>query len=217
MTTELHIRFRKTVDAVQASVHSNGSDTEPFVFTNPLSKPELTNLRWYVERYWQWPVGPDYERAQGIERDLPQLGKRLFKAIFDEAQAMRLFARFDTQRSQGALVTIDTTVPEVLGLPWELLADEGGYLFSKNPSVSIRRRMHNTRDLKVRQFELPVRVLMVICRPDGAGFMLGSATARRTGNIGRAGAGRVPAPAHPDRAHPPSARPAFAAGASGAL
>ncbi|MGH8245390.1 MAG: hypothetical protein ACREUU_03050, partial [Gammaproteobacteria bacterium] len=93
--------------------------------------------------------------------------------MFDKsAKAMRLFEQFNMRRSQsGAILTIDTTEPRILRLPWELLADEGGYLFSKNPPVNIRRRMHQTRQTPVRQFELPVRILMVTSRPEGAGFI----------------------------------------------
>jgi hypothetical protein len=84
---------------------------------------------------------------------------------------MRLFGRFDDGHLAGRILTIDTTEPRILRLPWELLRDEGGYLFSKNPPVSVLRRMHQTRKTLISEFELPVRILMVTCRPEGAGFI----------------------------------------------
>ncbi len=115
-------------------------------------------------------MGPDYDRARELEARLSQLGRALFGAVFDRsATAMRLFQQFDGSRA-GAALTIDTTDPRILRLPWELLADEGGYLFSKQPVVSVRRRLHQTRQTRVRPFDLPVRILMVVSRPEEAGF-----------------------------------------------
>ena len=67
------------------------------------------------------------------------------------------------------MLTIDTTEPRILRLPWELLRDEGGYLFSEQ--ISVRRRMHKVKPEVIKPFDLPVRILMVTCRPDGAGFI----------------------------------------------
>ncbi len=180
-TSELRLRFAKVdpslpFDApVPVSVHYEEAETESFHFANPLADKALTDLRWYLEQYWFWPSGPDYDRAQEIEADLPKWGRALFDAIFQQsADAMRLFERFDGERatnSRASILTIDTTEPRILRLPWELLADQGGYLFSKRPMASIRRRMHTKRQTPIRQFELPVRILMVTCRPEGAGFI----------------------------------------------
>ncbi|MGH8245391.1 MAG: hypothetical protein ACREUU_03055 [Gammaproteobacteria bacterium] len=70
MPTELRLRFTKLdkdapFDApVPVSVHFEGAEAESFNFLNPLTDPDLRDIRWYLERYWQWPVGPDYDRAQ---------------------------------------------------------------------------------------------------------------------------------------------------------
>jgi hypothetical protein len=82
--------------------------------------------------------------------------------------AMRLFGRFSEAQGERML-TIDTTEPRILRLPWELLRDEGGYLFSEK--ISVRRRMHTVKHQEIAPFDLPVRILMVTCRPDGAGFI----------------------------------------------
>ena len=177
---ELILRFTRLdrdapFDApVPVTVHFAGSDSETVDFRNPLADADLTDLRWYIERYPLWPVGPDYDRAEALQARLPRLGRALFDAVFDRsATAMRLWERFDGRRdgAEPATVVVDTTEPRILRLPWELLADEGGYLFSKQPPVHVRRRMHRSRDLRVRPFQPPVRLLMVISRPAGAGFI----------------------------------------------
>lgn len=147
-------------------------ETEFFSFVNPLTDKDLGQIRWYLEQYFQWPSDIDDERAESIAGNLPEWGKALFNAVFDvSAKAMRVFEQFDSSRQDGAVLTIDTTEPRILRLPWELLRDEGGYLFSKNPPISIRRKMHKITGRPIQPFELPVRILMVTCRPDGAGFI----------------------------------------------
>jgi tetratricopeptide (TPR) repeat protein len=84
---------------------------------------------------------------------------------------MRLFERFDGDHTPGRILIVDTNEPRILRLPWELLRDEGGYLFAKNPPVTVIRRMHQERRTTIVGFEPPVRILMVTCRPDGAGFI----------------------------------------------
>jgi len=70
----------------------------------------------------------------------------------------------------GKLLTLDATEVSVLRLPWELLADEGGHLFAKG--IGVRRRLQEaTRLPGASVAALPVRVRVVMARPDGAGFI----------------------------------------------
>lgn len=156
---------------VPAAVKFGDMDTEQFKFVNPLTDKDLADIRWYLEQYYYWPSDIDRDRAQVVEKNLTEWGKALFDAAIKKSpDAMRLFESFNLAGGERVL-TIDTNEPRILRLPWELLRDEGGYLFSKKPAVSIRRRMHKTTGKPVKLFEPPVRILMVTCRPDGAGFI----------------------------------------------
>lgn len=156
-------------DPVPVRVKFNTEDSEVFDFLNPLTDKNLSELRWYLESYWQWPSDIDDDRAREVEGNLPKWGKALMDGIIQKsADVMRLFGRFSEADGEHTL-TIDTTEPRILRLPWELLRDEGGYLFSER--ISVRRRMHKVRPQDVQPFDLPVRILMVTCRPDGAGFI----------------------------------------------
>lgn len=174
---DIVLRFQKLTNKdadfdapIPVSVHFAGQDTESFEFRPPMEDKALGEIRWYLERYWQWPTDIDKDRARKVEGALPQWGKSLFEAVFDkDAKAMRLFADFLHARDDHNTLTIDTTEPRILRLPWELLRDEGGYLFSQR--VSIRRRMRQTRAVKADGFTAPMRVLLVSCRPEGAGFI----------------------------------------------
>jgi len=175
---ELILRFQRIdkdaeFDApVPVTVQYEGTDVEAFEFINPLTDRDLADIRWYLEQYYYWPSDIDRDRARLVEGNLPKWGKALFDAIFGKStDAMRLFGRFDDDHGAGRAFTIDTTEPRVLRLPWELLRDEGGYLFAKNPPMTVLRRMHQTRRTEISAFEPPVRILMVTCRPDSVGFI----------------------------------------------
>ncbi|MBE9508204.1 MAG: CHAT domain-containing protein, partial [Chloroflexi bacterium] len=86
-------------------------------------------------------------------------------------EAPRTWQQFVDAESDGKLLTIDAVDPRVLRLPWELLADEGGHLFSQD--IGVRRRLKKVTATPVKPFDLPVRVLVVVSRPDDkdAGFI----------------------------------------------
>ncbi|MCP4533781.1 MAG: CHAT domain-containing protein, partial [Delftia sp.] len=54
----------------------------------------------------------------------------------------------------------------LLGLPWELLRDEAGYLFRGAAPVQVRRRLPNRRSLKRVLAEAPIRILLASPRPE---------------------------------------------------
>jgi hypothetical protein len=173
--SEIMLRFQRIdkdaeFDApIPVTVHFGESETEAIQFVNPLTDKDLSELRWYLESYWSWPSDIDDDRAREVEGNLPKWGQALLDGIIGKSkEAARLFERFSEVDGERML-TIDTTEPRILRLPWELLRDEGGYLFSEK--ISVRRRMHKVKPQSVQPFELPVRILMVTCRPDGAGFI----------------------------------------------
>ncbi len=169
---ELSLRFEKVGDGdnapltVNASIIGQSSATEAVKFKVPLDAKVLTDLRWYLELYPQWPVGPDYDRALGIEAKLQTWGKQLFEAAFSTPKLMRVYEQFRL-KDGGKSITIDATDPYVLQLPWELLADEGGYVFTQRPPINVRRKLRVAREPKRQAFTLPVRILMLISRPEG--------------------------------------------------
>jgi hypothetical protein len=180
---EITLRFQRVgteaeFDApVPMTVQYDGTDTEAIQFVNPITDKNLSELRWYLESYWQWPSDIDDDRARAVEGNLPKWGKALMDGIIQKsANAMRLFSRF-SEADGEKMLTIDTTEPRILRLPWELLRDEGGYLFSE--SISVRRRMHTVRPQDVQSFDLPVRILMVTCRPEARGSLTRVPSPRR--------------------------------------
>ncbi len=146
-----------------------GNWTEPVAFEPPLGDEVLADLRWYLEVFSTWPTGPDHERAARIEAQMENWGRALLDSITPDHEAAQVWRYFVDIPSDGKLVTIDAIDPRVLRLPWELLADEGGHLFSAG--IGVRRRLKKIAGTQVKPFALPVRVLVVVSRPKGASFI----------------------------------------------
>ncbi len=149
-----------------------GNWTDPAPFEPPLDDEVLGDLRWYLETFSTWPTGPDYERAERIEAQMEDWGRALLESVTpdrESAQVWRQFADAPFAENGGKLVTIDAVDPRVLRLPWELLADEDGHLFSGG--IGVRRRLKKITHAPPKPLDLPVRVLVVVARPTGAGFI----------------------------------------------
>jgi tetratricopeptide (TPR) repeat protein len=169
---ELSVRFTAKNESAPISATLScpelGTATAPRRFKPPLQDTVQADLRWYLEVFSGWPTGPDYERAEGLEARLEEWGRALRDSIFSTPKAARLWQQFIDTKSDSKLVTIDATDPRVLRLPWELLADAGGHIFARG--IGVRRRLEQEVTGAVKPFELPVRVLVVVSRPDDAGF-----------------------------------------------
>lgn len=154
-----------------------GASTLPQPWTPPLTDGDLADLRWYLETFSLWPTGPDYVRAEGIKSKLEGWGRDLRDSFLVGQESARLWQQFldaptpPENGDGGKLLTLDATEVSVLRLPWELLADEGGHLFAKG--IGVRRRLQESTRAPGQSgpAPLPVRLLVVMARPDGAGFI----------------------------------------------
>lgn len=172
---ELSLRFESNEKQEDAPITvslfrpDSGNTTQTAKYQPPLDDAVLADLRWYLETFSIWPTGPDYIRANNIEAKLEDWGRSLLESATREREAAQLWQQFLDSDGESKLVTIDATDPRVLRLPWELLADESGHLFPRG--LSVRRRLRKTTATPTKPFSLPVRVLMVISRPEEAGFI----------------------------------------------
>jgi len=178
--SELSLRFTSNEKDEQSPItvsvfwQQTGVSTNPVTFAPPLGDKELAELRWYLEEFSTWPTGPDYDRAERIEKELENWGRGLFRSVFSEMEAARIWQQFlmtpdDGKPENAKLLTIDAIDPRVLRLPWELIADEGGHIFTNR--ISVRRRMSKTIASLPKPMALPVRVVVVVARPDDVGFI----------------------------------------------
>jgi hypothetical protein len=163
-------------------------ESKPFFFTAPLGPIEADDLSWYLEKFYQWPLGVFKERADRIEAQLPQWGQLLHNeaaktdSTKEPWQSWRAAAG-DVERRFS--VFVDSDLPEgtsqeeqnaareaasfLLALPWELLYDGRGFLFHGKHPVRVRRRLPNRHPQPVTPTRSPIRILLVSPRPEQPG------------------------------------------------
>src|SRR6266571_1752900 len=146
---------------------------EEDLLTDPLTEQERKELRWYLEEYPLWPYYEFAERAKLIEALLPEIGKRLYKALFGSFGAISTLQAWRLQPAAQRQISIVSAIPRVLSLPWELLHDEQGYLClrTRNPITIVRRLPKGELAEFSTPFEPPLRILLVTARPTGTGFL----------------------------------------------
>jgi hypothetical protein len=173
MMLELTLSF-SSIDLV--TVKLNERTTQSLPFTSPLTKADWEDMQWYVESYpTQYAADVDDSRAERIVAKLKIWGQGLFQAVFADRSAERLFNEFQDAEGDGRQITIAASQPEILRLPWELLFDPTGtYLVHEQPRIAIRRQLAGAgggrKPVEVTP-KAQLRLLMVVSRPDGAGFI----------------------------------------------
>lgn len=156
-------------------------ESELFSFLAPIGLLEVDELKWYLERYYTWPVGLFKKRAEDIEGRLPEWGKELLASITVGKSTQRVFQQWLRNFSkEERLFTLNVqtentpksliAASRLLGLPWELLHDGEKFLLACQPAVQIRRNIlsnHlqlNTKS-EVKTEISQIRILVVSPRP----------------------------------------------------
>jgi hypothetical protein len=160
-TTDGKRRARATALLVYKPAQSGarGIESQRYPFTVPLGPIETDDLRWYLERYHEWPVGVFHDRAEGIAQKLPVWGKALFQAALGDEEAREAFYawQYTKDAERRFSVQVDGDLPkgapeearaaareaatELLSLPWELVHDGRTWLFQGKNAVRVRRRL----------------------------------------------------------------------------
>ena len=164
---------------------SGSLGSHQYHFISPLGPIELDEIRWYIERYYQWPTGIFRERANKTEDTLPKWGRALFRAIVCNESAhdtlkawqqsaqnhKNLSHRFSVQVFREPSTGIDEkecalAASYLMSLPWEILHDGDGYLSQSDNGVQVRRQLPNLKQINTSQTQLPIRVLLLSPRPE---------------------------------------------------
>ncbi len=185
-TTEGKRRARATATLAYepAQAGARRIESRRFIFLAPLGPIETADLRWYLESYYDWPVGVFKDRAAGIEEKLPVWGQDLFQAALGDEEARDALSAWqnakEADRRFSVLVDSDLAkgasdeakagaleaATDLLSLPWELLHDRRVWLFKGKNPVRVRRRLPNRQAQPARPTSLPLRILLVSSRPE---------------------------------------------------
>ncbi|PSB23781.1 CHAT domain-containing protein [Stenomitos frigidus] len=163
--------------------NSRAITSRRYRFTAPLGAVELGDIRWYIERYYQWPTGVFKDRAIKTEQSLPQWGQALYRAAVSADSARealeawrratgsrRFSVQVDGSPMEGTpedeAARFREAASDLLSLPWEILHDGTGYLSQGARAVRVRRRLPNRKSTTTLKTALPIRVLLVSPRPE---------------------------------------------------
>ena len=139
----------------------------PATFTPFLSDGDFEDLRWYLEDYLDLPDGGAIIRAQRVEGQLSEWGRRLHDAVFAAPENTGLLKTL-LDAPEPRELTIATEQSELLRLPWELMRDGAGKPARR---VSVRRQLKTPESLVAREVKLPLRMLYIVSRPGDTGFI----------------------------------------------
>ncbi|MGZ4854013.1 MAG: TIR domain-containing protein [Candidatus Angelobacter sp.] len=150
-------------------------------FIAPIGPIEAKEIRWYLEEYASWPSTVFKSRAANVEAQLAEWGRLLHEAALPAgrvSQVLQAWAgigplaerRFSVFLREGIAQESSEKQREaaaaLLGLPWELLHEDGAFLFQGAKPTRVRRCLANIRSLDLMPANLPVRVLLITARPE---------------------------------------------------
>ena len=123
-------------------------------------------LRWYLERFLEYPFPPNTDRADRAMSVLEAWGTHAFKALFQGGMARDWYHDAVREGEEHLQLRIVANEPAVLAWPWEALHDpDRGYLAHR---CHIERQLNNVADPPPLPANLPqdrLNILLVTARP----------------------------------------------------
>ncbi len=167
----LNVQAQKDGGYSASWIESGGQQSETFALALPLTDKDREQIFWYLEDYIHFAGVGDLVTAQQVERRLEELGSQLDKALFGTAETRQVYNNLmgATRADNPGLLTIGSADPAVLAQPWELLRDRRGPLAFQD--VIIRRQLLGADRPRSFDLDLPLRVLLIVSRPEKAGFI----------------------------------------------
>lgn len=150
-----------------------GQVSQPFPVQEGLTAKERQEVRWYVEQFMDLPEGGNLVRAEAVEKRLRTYGNDLWQQL--RRPEVEEWLEAVRAAKEGRLVLRVEKPGDELAFrtAWELLrAGEAGGTPLHQLGVSVVRRVTTAQPtVSARDTSAGLRVLVVVCRPDGAGFL----------------------------------------------
>jgi len=125
-------------------------------------------IRWYLEDYLQFDEDPAPRIARGVEALMAECGDGLFRSLFEGAhQGIQLWTMIEPHLS-ATRVEVTTGTSEATAIPWELIRNPHTGTFLALSTASFVRTQREAQITLAPAGEAEkVRILLVICRPQG--------------------------------------------------
>jgi len=154
----------------EAIARFNGEPGDPFPVREGLTTQQRQDLRWYIEEFLDFPEGGYLTRARRIEREMDEYGHALWKGLQGPGVQSWLGAVQATRSGRLELRAATKEDETAFRSPWELLR-AGDRLLHQHRVTVVRRPVSKTPKLHAADTSQGLRVLVVVCRPDEAGFL----------------------------------------------
>ncbi len=171
-----------TLEYLLLAEDSIGVKSPPYRVSVEMNRADAEDIRWYVERYVDWPGDVFDERARSIEKSLSRLGRLLYDILDNEIgnevlECWRVAGRgserrftvvADSQIQMGASIYQDARVAAtyLLSLPWELLHDGVQFIAQSDHGVRVRRSLSKRHPANTISVVAPIRLLLISPRPE---------------------------------------------------
>lgn len=169
---EFTLRVQGNGDSLSATWLQGRTELgDPFPLALPLTKADLDELAWYLERYLEFPGAGDRVRAQALEARFEDWGRQLWLALFPGGEQNATYQSIHKHLDhQGrVLLSLASDHPAFLIRPWEMLRDRRGPLALRG--LTLRRRLSHAGEVAGFPLETPLRLLLIVARPEGTGFI----------------------------------------------
>lgn len=133
-----------------------------------LTPQDGERIRWYLEDYLQFDEDPAPQIARGVEALMAACGHELFRSLFEGAhQGIQLWTMIEPHLA-ATRVEITTDIAEATAIPWELIRNPHTGTFLALSAASFVRTQREAQTAVAPAGEAEkVRILLVICRPQG--------------------------------------------------
>ncbi|CAN2050098.1 Tetratricopeptide repeat protein [Candidatus Magnetomoraceae bacterium gMMP-13] len=132
------------------------------LYIKEIQKPFMEGLRWYLEKFLDYPYEPETDRAEYVKAALKNWGQDVFSKLNLE--------EYIDSNYQNLKLQIQSNDPLILSLPWEALTDQAGKCLGH--FCHIERKVDKIiKPLSIVK-KLPndqINILMVTARPQDAG------------------------------------------------
>jgi CHAT domain-containing protein/NB-ARC domain-containing protein len=132
------------------------------------SNSHLANdLRWYLERFLDYPFAPNTSLAEEIQDALDEWGKDTFSKLF-QGKAHGWYQEAKRINLNQLVLKIASDDPRILAWPWEALHDPQGTILAH--TCHIERQLKELHDPQPLPHDLStdrINILLVIARPYG--------------------------------------------------
>lgn len=155
---------------VEISLEGDGlpRQTVTTTFDFKLTTNDQEDLRWYLEDFLSFPHDPAPTIAARIEKRISEIGVELFKALFQSSDDARDLWATLRARLNDTRVEVITDVQEATTIPWELVRDPKTDMpLALRASAFVRTHPQAAQVPRIPQTDGQIRILLVICRPNG--------------------------------------------------